>query len=200
MHDRVKFWKVGCLVLPLVGLVAPVVVARLLGGFGAELQFIDKELLPSEAFGTLGAMLFPLAGYQIARMKMEQAEALRSRSWPTVSGKVLAGNVDEKTGYRGRTFYVVTVRYAYRIGGIDYRGDRLGYAPQRLADKNLAYELGRKYAAGTTVNVYYDPEVPQESVLETTAALSKQRSWMIWLFGGLPFVAVVVVFVRAVVP
>lgn len=199
VRDRVNFWQIGCILLPIAGVIAPLLIAKGLGGFGAGFQMVDKELQPSEAFGILGAMLFPIAGYFFARTRTDQARALQSQSWPTAPGKVLTSELEERKVYRGGWYYVVSVTYSYRVGGIDYQGDAVAYGPRLLPDEDAASALKAKYPVNTTVAVHYNPTAPDDSVLETSDAYASGRNARIWACVIIPFVGALILAIRALV-
>jgi hypothetical protein len=183
MNDRarVRLWENLRLGAPIVAFVLPYPAARLLGGFGAGFEFVGQELSPVEAFGVLGTMLLPVAAWYYATMRFEQSMAVLSRSWPTVPGRIDASEVVDKLTYRSGRFWALDLRYAYRVGGVDYPGTRLAFAPRWIGSQYTVDALARRYAAGTTVEVRYDPDQPGEAVLETDDQLATQRLYAVWV-------------------
>lgn len=85
--------------------------------------------------------------------------AVASEGWPSVPGEVLSSQVRSSSRTRR-----AVVRYAYDVGGDELVGGRVRYlAPLAL---ERASTTAARYPEGATVNVYYDPELPAESVLE----------------------------------
>jgi hypothetical protein len=113
MNDRaqVRLWENLRLLTPPVAFVLPYPIARLLGGFDAGFQFVDKEVSPVEAFGILATMLLPIAAWAYATMRLEQTLAVLSRAWPTVPGKIDASDVSQKATYRSGRLWALDVRY-----------------------------------------------------------------------------------------
>jgi hypothetical protein len=193
MRDPVKFWQAACVVLPLLGLIAPIAFALALGGFGPELTVIGRNLPPTDVFGLLGAMCFPFAGYYFARMRWEQAEARASRSWPTAPGKILTSDFREASGAYARRYYRALVSYTYRVGAADHSGDRLFFGWRRIADPRVVDLLSPKYTPEASVSVRYDPAAPEVSVLETSEDLGASRTRSVVLCLAAPFVATALV-------
>jgi Protein of unknown function (DUF3592) len=121
-----------------------------------------------EFFHYLSGGLFILSGGGLIvwqALAMERAAA--SRRWPRASGKVLRVFVAEKEGGEGPV-YLVKVLCQYRVGDSEYTCDRLRFGIALWNDRWIA-RLSRtlkKYTAGDKVEIAYDPEKPEESVLE----------------------------------
>ena len=183
MNDRarVRLWENLRLAAPIVAFVLPYPIARLLGGFGPGFQFVDREVSPVEAFGILGTMLLPTAAWFYATMRLEQTLAALSRSWPAAPGKIDMSDVSQKLTYRSGRLWALDVRYVYRVGDLDYVGIRLAFAPRWLGSQYTVDALARRYAIGATVDVRYDPDQPDEAVLETDDQLATQRLFAVWV-------------------
>jgi hypothetical protein len=183
MNDRarVRLWETLRLAAPIVAFVLPYPMARLLDGFGPGFQFVDREVSPVEAFGILGTMLLPIAAWAYATMRLEQTLAVLSRSWPTVPGKIDASDVSQKATYRSGRLWALDVRYVYRVACVDYVGTQLAFAPRWLGSQYIVEALARRYAVGAAVQVRYDPDQPDEAVLETDDQLATQRLFAVWV-------------------
>ena len=195
---RVRLWENLRLLLPIMAFVLPYPIARLLGGFGAGFQFIDKEVSPVEAFGILGTMLLPIAAWAYATMRFEQAMAVLSRSWSTAPGKIDTSDVSRKVSYRSGRFCALDVRYVYRAGGVDHVGTRLAFAPRWIGSQYIVDGLARRYAVGAAVDVRYDPNQPDDAVLETDDQLATQRMYAVWICVLVLAVGVIVMTLRRV--
>lgn len=183
MNDRarVRLWENLRLAAPIAAFVLPYPIARLLGGFGPGFQFVDREVSPVEALGILGTMLLPIAAWAYATMRLEQTLAALSRSWPAVPGKIDMSDVSQKLTYHSGRLWALDVRYVYRVGDLDYVGIRLAFAPRWLGSQYTVDALARRYAIGATVDVRYDPDQPDEAVLETDDQLATQRLFAVWV-------------------
>jgi hypothetical protein len=91
--------------------------------------------------------------------------AWRSRHWPTTNGKVVSSKVE--IDHDDGELYRAAVSYRYVVDSIEYCSERIFFGDFswtwgfRSARRRVA-----KYYAGSTVRVYYDPETPEEAVLE----------------------------------
>ena len=195
-RSRVPLWETLRLLAPIVAFVLPYPIARLAGGFGEGFQFIDQEVSPVEAFGILGTLLLPVAAWFYATMRLEQAMAVLSRSWPTVPGKIDTSDVSERTSYRSGRFWALDVRYRYRVGGVDYIGTQLAFAPRWIGSQYTVDDLARRYGVGATVEVRYDPDQPDEAVLETDDQLETQRMYAVWVCLFVVAVGIIVMALR----
>ena len=97
--------------------------------------------------------------------------ALRSLSWPSTEGEILARDLDSSP-----LRYNPVVEYRYEVGGSQFRGHRISFAPtMTVSDADRALGTFHKYLPGRKVDVYYDPTHPERSVLEPGIN---------WLLGG----------------
>ena len=99
----------------------------------------------------------------------------KSQAWPTAPGKVQYTGMET---YQSRdedgstsTTYGATIQYTYNVGGQEYESNRRTFANVRTSSRRRAEQILAKYPQGSPVNVYYDPENPAESVLETGVGL-----------------------------
>ncbi len=200
MNDRARvrlwLWEALRLAAPTAAFVLPYPIARLLGGFGPGFRFIGQELSPVEAFGILGTMLLPVAAWAYATMRLEQAMAILSRSWPIVPGKIDTSDVSERRSYRSGRFWALDVRYVYCVNGMDCVDTRLAFAPRWIGSQYIVDSLARRYPVGAAVDVRYDPDQPDEAVLETDDRLATQRLYPVWVCLFVVAVGVIVLALR----
>lgn len=185
-EPRIQFWQTTAVAAPLAALVVTPVVASMMGGFHEAL--IGEQVSAATTFGILGTMCFPVGAYFFARMKLDEALAADSRSWPAVPGVVLSSKVERRVT-EDDTLHSLTVSYSYKVGERTYRGDVLAFAPEWIPDEARIRELARKYPASATVEVHVDPNDPEIAVLETTGELAQQNGWRVWLCIGTPLAA-----------
>lgn len=105
-----------------------------------------------------------------------------SREWPEVPGVVLSAIMQEYAHLeteigRAEHTYEPIVTYQYSVNGHPFTNHRISVGLSRF-NYSTAERILKRYPAGTAVHVHYNPQDPQESVLETIAARSK---WMIAL-------------------
>ncbi len=91
----------------------------------------------------------------------------QSASWPAVTGTVTYSRAQPTTTENNRKEYRLSVRYSYSVDGKSYSGDRVTASDMYEKTLNAAQERLKKYPAGGEVRVYYDPDNPASSVLET---------------------------------
>jgi hypothetical protein len=96
----------------------------------------------------------------------------RARKWPSVRGRIVRSGAEEyQDNLRGsddivRTYYKPCVIYTYEVGGREYSGDRIAMGITTSATSaRPAERTAAKYPVGREVDVYYNPQVPSESVL-----------------------------------
>lgn len=118
-------------------------------------------------FGGLGIWLIVTSRKQ--RQKLEA-----SQSWPTAIAQITLAEVRERSDYDSdgdlRRYYYPHVEYTYQVAGITYQGNKLTFGAQRgySSPKKANQEIAR-YPLGAQVKAYYNPENPQEAVLEQRA-------------------------------
>lgn len=98
-------------------------------------------------------------------------KAKAAESWPTAMGKVLSCEivVEESNDREGgtTTWYNPSVTYAYNVGGRDLQSSRLRFGNYRSAARKKAEACLAPYSPGASTAVRYNPEKPEECVLET---------------------------------
>jgi hypothetical protein len=125
-------------------------------------------------FAAVGGLLAGIGWFTHRRAQASQA-------WPMVLGRVTHSGVRRSTDSDGGTSYEPDVRYMYDVGGRAFENRRLLFGgtlnsgSSRGAEKHAA-----RYAAGSVVQVYYNPANPQDAVLERRSGITR---FMV-LFGG----------------
>ena len=98
-------------------------------------------------------------------------KAKAAETWPTASGRIHSCTVveEESTDREGHTstWYNPVVAYSYSVGGRDLESTRLRFGNYRKASRRKAEAMLAPYAAGGLAAVRYNPERPEECVLET---------------------------------
>jgi hypothetical protein len=99
-------------------------------------------------------------------------KARAAEAWPTVPGRVVSARVDveESSDNDGNTttWYNPIVTYGYSVGGRELQGTRLRFGNYRSSSQKKAEAALAPYAVGTAPVVRYNPDKPEECVLETT--------------------------------
>ena len=111
-----------------------------------------------------------VAGFGYAHFRAV-AKAKAAESWPTAPGRVVACEVieEESTDREGgtSTWYNPVVTYSYTAGGRELTGRRLRFGNYRSASLKKAEAALAAYPVGASPAVRYNPEQPEECVLET---------------------------------
>lgn len=106
----------------------------------------------------LSALFWGLAGLFLPSL-IQQAS---TESWTPTRGSILSSQVGPNSPRRGRSKNVI-VSYRYTVAGTEYTSDRVAFSSSAIS--LLAPAVASGYAAGRTVDVYYNPADPSQSVL-----------------------------------
>ena len=114
----------------------------------------------------IGLILIIIPAYTIQK-------CIASGNWPTTEGEIIKSEWDEI--YTNQA----DIEYEYWVDEKRYVGNRVSYrwmdSPNLHSDDNGYYErLLEKYPYGKNVTVHYNPDNPDEAVLETNP------SWFMW--------------------
>lgn len=82
----------------------------------------------------------------------------------STQGTVLSSEVTHHDDSDGTT-HGVRITYSYTVAGREYTGDRFRYDKSSSSDSAWARQAVAEHQVGSTTTVYYDPLVPQNSVL-----------------------------------
>ncbi len=121
-------------------------------------------------FGMLLLGLIWVAGFGYAHFRAV-GKAKAAETWPTAMGRVISSEVveEESTDREGgtSTWYNPVVAYAYSAGGRELTSRRLRFGNYRFASRKKAEAALLPYPVGASPAVRYNPEKPEECVLET---------------------------------
>ena len=127
--------------------------------------FVVGRLFPL-SFG-FGSMIFLGVGLWMINKGMQ------SENWDKGTATITSSEI-EKTESRSKdaqgftqtsTSYSVTVKYSYTVEGRNYEGNTVGFGTMSHNERSDAQEELKSYPKGKTIDVYYDPENPSDSVL-----------------------------------
>jgi hypothetical protein len=129
-----------------------------------------------------------MAGFAFIHFRAA-GKAKASETWPTTIGKILSSEVlvEESRDGEGSTWYNPVVAYSYSAGGRSLEGSRIRFANMRRGSRKKAEAVLASYRAGAPVTVRYNPEKPDEAVLETQ---KPGPLYLVLALGGLVFIAV----------
>jgi hypothetical protein len=121
-------------------------------------------------FWILLAGLIWVGGFGYAHFRAV-GKAKAAETWPTAPGRVISSEVVEEES-RDReggasTWYNPVVTYTYSAGGRELTSRRLRFGNYRSASRKKVEAALAPYPAGATPAVRYNPENPEECVLET---------------------------------
>lgn len=88
-----------------------------------------------------------------------------SRDYPLATGTVTHSEVTIHHGSKGGATYGVAINYRYEVGGQTFTGTRLRYNLPSYSGEAAARGIVDAHPAGAMVQVYYNPENPQDSLL-----------------------------------
>jgi hypothetical protein len=121
-------------------------------------------------FGLVLLGIVWVAGFGYAHFRAV-GKARAAETWPTATGRIVACEVvEEESSDRDggtTTWYNPVVTYAYTAGGRELSGRRLRFGNYRFAARKKAEAALVPYPVGATPPVRYNPERPEECVLET---------------------------------
>jgi uncharacterized Zn-binding protein involved in type VI secretion len=122
----------------------------------------------------LGVVFFGIGALFLFLTLRARQKAKTSQGWPTAQGRVLAVDIQEHRSYDGdhhhtRVSYEPVVQYQYTVSGRQYNNKRIAFGATSF-DRSTAQKKASQYATGMAVSVHYNPNKPEESVLETSAS------------------------------
>ena len=127
--------------------------------------FVVGRLFPL-SFG-FGSMIFLGVGLWMINKGMQ------SENWEKGTATITSSEI-EKTESKSKdaqgftqtnTSYGVSVKYSYIVEGSNYEGNTVGFGTMSHNERSDAQDELKSYPKGKTIDVYYDPEDPSDSVL-----------------------------------
>jgi|OM-RGC.v1.024550084 hypothetical protein len=102
-------------------------------------------------------------------------EGLKASSWPSVEGVITSASA--KPVEHSKERYLIEVEYKYAIEHKSYTGNRLSNLNNLLdsSEKDIAL---KRYAADSSVKIYYDPNNHQNAYLIPGADLVVYVLWL----------------------
>ena len=117
-----------------------------------------------------------------------KSKSKASQAWPSVTGQIVERKVKVDTSYdedgMSSTTYLPQVTYSYTVNDTVYESNRVAFgSTPSYASNKKAEEFLTPYVQGASIQVFYNPEKPEESVLTQT-----MRSMTAGLIVGIVFV------------
>ncbi|MCC5830510.1 MAG: DUF3592 domain-containing protein [Phycisphaeraceae bacterium] len=123
---------------------------------------------PERLMGLLmmGASVFAVIRHHLLRRKLEAA-----LDWPGTVGQILDSYHDTHRAHRGLdggiTIQTSRIQYSYRVDGVTYTSDVVALGGNYdTSEGTPARERLERYPVGAQVEVYYNPQNPEEACLE----------------------------------
>jgi len=111
-------------------------------------------------FTLAGALIFYFWGWPPLKYAHE------SKSWPKTSGTITQSEVDSWTK-DGRSQYDARINYSYEVDGKKYNSTKINTSGSYSGGNiTKAKEFVDEFPAGKTVEVFYDPDVPDSAALK----------------------------------
>jgi hypothetical protein len=102
-------------------------------------------------------------------IQQRRAMANAEQGWKEINAEIISSDV-EAVGLRGRVSWYPFWFYSYTVNGHQYRGDSraftTGYEKRWFDSAEAARKSAASRSNATTVSAFYDPEVPEHSVLD----------------------------------
>lgn len=142
---------------------------------------------------TLGALFFPIAALALGNDLFQYVSTRASARWPIAEGRVTGGRIEIIERSRGKSAilydqeYRPVVTYAYEVAGAGCSNDIPAISRKRREE---AEEALRSYPVGAPLRVYYDPDDPGTSVLETGDESAFRSLGFTLLFAAAPFLTI----------
>lgn len=170
----------------------------LFAAFAALAFVISPLVVPGWLLMALFAMAIPGAIAGLAVYKMQQVR--RAAHWPSAQGRIVRSTMravrQRHAGEATTVGNVPDVEYVFSVGGVEYRGNRIGIGEIRAGSPQAEAALER-YKVGRTGPVFYNPDKPEEAVIErdppAPAAIVYGIAATVMLLG----LAIVVAFTKA---
>ena len=108
----------------------------------------------------------------------------QSHDWPSTPGEIISSSISRESSGTidspNRTFRA-NIRYRYKVGSRTLTNNRICVGGQlQVSLKGKAENYCRDYPIGEIVDVFYNPDKPRDSVLETR----EETSWFYLLAGA----------------
>ena len=127
------------------------------------MQFFFSRIFPLP-FIFVGAVVFLIGARDFNR-------ARESVTWPAVKGLIARSEMTShlSSGAHGSssTVYHAEILYNYRLSGVPYSSNRVSFGDYDSGFPSHAQAIVNRYPKGISVQVYYNPQSPELSVLET---------------------------------
>ena len=100
------------------------------------------------------------------------SNARASADWPATPGVITASSVERSqsssssSSSSSRPTYSANISYSYSVEGSNYTSGTVSFGQYGSSDSDHAREIVSRYPVNKEVDVFYNPEKPETSVLE----------------------------------
>jgi hypothetical protein len=144
------------------------------------LIFVIVEVLPDSwverlpfagtTMGNIALIALPMVVMVAAMIVNAMLKVRRAKGWAQAPGRIIRSQMGVRRPPEGNEIGTVVnvpaVTYCFSVGGVTHQGTRVSLGD--ISGK-YAQEASRRYPAGASVTVYYDPADPSDCVLEREA-------------------------------
>lgn len=109
-------------------------------------------------FGAFSLVFALLSTWYVADVWQKES---RTRDWKSISGRIVESRLYRASGPDVTTQQKLDLRYCYIVDRHEHCSGRVRWGAPDLNPN----ELQRRFPQGATVDVYYNPDAPDESVL-----------------------------------
>jgi len=100
-----------------------------------------------------------------------RTELKNSLEWPSTTGQITSSKIEEVVWYsrtKGNSYmYHPEVNYLFTVNNKEFDGNRVRFGSNiGTPKKQEAYAMTKRYPENASVNIYYDPGGPANSVIE----------------------------------
>lgn len=127
----------------------------------------------------IGLVFVLLGGAFIFFAKRNAKRAAASLAWPSTQGAVTSSMLTSFSSEDSATSYQPKVEYGYTAAGKAYTGKRIAFGAAGSGNGAAEQKVVLKYAIGSAVEVFYNPDDPSDAVLERDAAASNKVFWIL---------------------
>jgi len=121
---------------------------------------LDLTFLSYAQWFTLGLSSFLLLIFLGHAFKIR-----RSFSWLPAEGTVMASRIEQTKDREGTKMYYPRIEYCYQVDGVRRTGTNRFFSQSSISIRDLVTDPGQKYPEGSSVEVIYNPQRPDESAL-----------------------------------
>jgi len=114
----------------------------------------------------------------------------QARHWPATTGRIMYSSVVESSDSDGNTTYNPVIQYSYRVNDQPHVGSVRRFGGSTIGPTE-ASEIIASYRVGSTVTVFFNPDHPEEAVLER----GKEQGTLIAIILSLPVALLIGIYV-----